>query len=200
MPTAGRPARCAERVGASRGVTVPDAVFPAGPQNLQALTSKPVLYVANVDEGEDEPPAALVEHAREGGDRAIALSAKIEAELAELDDEEATMMRAELGVAESGLDRMVRAAYDLLDLISFFTAGPETEAHAWSLRRGSSAWDAAGKIHSDIQEGFVKAEVIPWEQLVECGGYGPARDRGLLRIEGREYVMADGDVLTVKHT
>jgi len=181
-------------------VPVPDAVFPAGPQNLQALTSKPVLYVANVDEGEDEPPAALVEHAREGGDRAIALSAKIEAELAELDDEEATMMRAELGVAESGLDRMVRAAYDLLDLISFFTAGPETEAHAWSLRRGASAWDAAGRIHSDIQEGFVKAEVIPWEQLVECGGYGPARDRGLLRIEGREYVMADGDVLTIKHT
>jgi GTP-binding protein YchF len=189
-----------ERGEPVRSVTVPDAVFPAGPQNLQALTSKPVLYVANVDEGEDEPPAALVEHAREGGDRAIALSAKIEAELAELDDEEATMMRAELGVAESGLDRMVRAAYDLLDLISFFTAGPETEAHAWSLRRGSSAWDAAGKIHSDIQEGFVKAEVIPWEQLVECGGYGPARDRGLLRIEGREYVMADGDVLTIKHT
>ena len=85
-----------------------------------------MLYVANVDEGEDEPPAELVEHAREGGDRAIALSAKIEAELVELDDEEATMMRAELGVAESGLGRMVRAAYDLLELISFFTAGPET--------------------------------------------------------------------------
>ena len=109
------------------------------------------------------------------------------------------MMRAELGVVESGLDRMVRAAYDLLDLISFFTAGPETEAHAWSLRRGGTAWDAAGKVHSDIQEGFVKAEVIPWDALVECGGYGPARDRGLLRIEGREYVIADGDVITVKH-
>ena len=176
------------------------AVAPPDRSNLQALTSKPVLYVANVDEGEDEPPAALVEHAREGGDRAIALSARIEAELAELDDEEAAVMRAELGVGESGLERLVRAAYDLLDLISFFTAGPDTEAHAWSLRRGGTAWDAAGKIHTDIQEGFVRAEVIAWEELVECGGYAPARDRGLLRIEGRDYVIADGDVITVKHT
>ena len=95
---------------------------------------------------------------------------------------------------------MVRAAYALLELISFFTAGPGVEARAWSLRRGGTALDAAGKIHTDIQQGFVKAEVIPWEQLVECGGYAAARDRGLLRIEGRDYVMADGDVLTVRHT
>jgi GTP-binding protein YchF len=183
-----------------RSVPVPDAVDPVGPQNLQALTSKPVLYIANVDEGEDEPPAALVDHARRSGDRAIALSAKIESELVELGPEEAAVMREELGVAESGLDRMVRAAYSLLELITFFTAGPGVEARAWSLRRGGTAWDAAGKIHSDIQEGFVKAEVIPWDELIACGGYTEARDRGLLRIEGRDYVMRDGDVLTVKHT
>jgi hypothetical protein len=189
-----------ERGEPVRSVPVPEVVDPVGPQNLQALTSKPVLYVANVDEGEDEPPAALVEHARAGGDEAIALSAKIEAELAELDEEEATLMREELGVAESGLDRMVRAAYSLLDLISFFTAGPGVEARAWSLPRGGTALNAAGRIHTDIQQGFVKAEIIPWDVLIDCGGYAPAREAGLLRIEGREYVMQDGDVLTVKHT
>jgi len=189
-----------ERGEPVRSVPVPDEVGPRGPGGLQALTSKPVLYVANVDEGEDDPPAALVEHARAGGDRAIALSAKIEAELVELDPAESEVMRAELGISESGLGRMVRAAYSLLGLISFFTAGAAVEARAWSLRRGASAWEAAGKIHSDIQDGFVKAEVIPWAKLVECGGYAPARDRGLLRIEGRDYVVEDGDVITVKHT
>ena len=189
-----------ERGEPVRSVPVPDAVDPVGPQNLQALTSKPVLYVANVDEGEDEPPAALVEHARKSGDEAIALSAKIESELVELDDEEAAMMREELGISESGLGRMVRAAYSLLNLISFFTAGQEKEARAWSLRRGQSAWHAAGRIHSDIADGFVKADVIGWEDLVRLGGYNAARDEGLLRVEGRDYVMQDGDVITVKHT
>ncbi|MBA2523199.1 MAG: redox-regulated ATPase YchF [Solirubrobacterales bacterium] len=189
-----------ERGEPVRSVPVPEAVGPAGPRQLQALTSKPVLYVANVDEGEDEVPAELLAHARRSGDEAIALSAKIEAELAELDDSEAVSMREELGLAESGLGRMVRAAYSLLELISFFTAGPAVEARAWSLRRGQTAWHAAGKIHSDIQDGFVKAEVIGWQDLVDLGGYVAARDKGLLRIEGRDYVMADGDVLTVKHT
>ena len=188
-----------ERGEPVRSVAVPDAAAD-GPRQLQALTSKPVLYIANVDEGEDEPPAALVEHAHRSGDEAIALSAKIEAELVELDAEESAMMREELGLQESGLGRMVRAAHALLQQISFFTAGPAVEARAWSLRRGQSAWHAAGRIHTDIQDGFVKAEVIGWKELVEAGGYAPARDRGLLRIEGRDYVMADGDVLTVKHT
>jgi GTP-binding protein YchF len=189
-----------ERGEPVRSVSVPDAVYPAGPQQLQALTSKPVLYVANVDEGEDQAPAELVEHARRSGDQAIALSAKIEAELVELDDEEAEVMRAELGIAESGLGRMVRAAHSLLELISFFTAGPGVEARAWSLRRGQTAWHAAGKIHTDIQDGFVKAEVISWTDLVEHGSYAAARDKGLLRIEGRDYVIEDGDVITVRHT
>ncbi|KAA0266414.1 MAG: redox-regulated ATPase YchF [Acidobacteria bacterium] len=189
-----------ERGEPVRSVPVPDAVGPRGPRSLQALTSKPVLYIANVDEGTDEAPPELAGHARAGGDSAIALSAKIEAELAELDAGEAELMRAELGISESGLDRMVRAAYSLLGLISFFTAGAGVEARAWSLRRGCTASDAAGRIHTDIQRGFVKAEVIGWRDLVECGGYAPARDRGLLRIEGREYVMEDGEVITVRHT
>lgn len=189
-----------ERGEPVRSVPVPDAVGSAGPRHLGALTSKPVLFIANVDEGEDKPPAALVEHAHASGDEAIALSAKIEAELVELDDDEAAMMREELGLAESGLGRMVRAAHSLLELISFFTAGPAVEARAWSLRRGQTAWHAAGRIHTDIQDGFVKAEVIGWKDLVDLGGYTAARDKGLLRIEGRDYVMTDGDVITIKHT
>ena len=189
-----------ERGEPVRSIPVPDAVGAAGPRNLQALTSTPVLFIANVDEGDDEPPDDLVEHARRGGDEAIALSAKIEAELVELDDEEAAVMREELGLAESGLGRMVRAAHSLLELISFFTAGPAVEARAWSLRRGQTAWHAAGRIHTDIQDGFVKAEVIGWEDLVAMGSYPAAREKGLLRIEGRDYVMSDGDVITVKHT
>lgn len=187
-----------ERGEPVRSVPAPDAA-PDAVRSLQALTSKPVLYVANVDEGETEPPAALVEHARAAGDGAIALSAKIEAELAELEGEDAAAMRDDLGLDESGLDRMVRAAYSLLDLISFFTAGEGKEGRAWSLRRGLTAWHAAGRIHSDIADGFVKAEVIDWSELVDAGGYAAARERGTLRIEGRDYVMQDGEVLTVKH-
>ncbi len=184
----------------------PVRAFPAPPdapdavRKLQALTSKPVLYVANVDEGVLAPPAELLAHAEASGDEAIALSAKIEAELAELEGDDAAAMREDLGLSESGLDRMIRAAYSLLDLISFFTAGEGTEGRAWSLRSGSTAWDAAGRIHSDIADGFVKAEVIGWRELVDAGGYAAARERGALRIEGRDYVMADGDVITIKHT
>ena len=188
-----------ERGEPVRSVPVPDSI-PAAIRNLQALTSKPVLYVANVDEGESDAPAALVEHARAAGDEAIALSAKIEAELAELDEEDAAVMREDLGLTESGLGRMVRAAYSLLELISFFTAGEAVEGRAWSLRKGLSAWHAAGRIHSDIADGFVKAEVIDFQDLIDAGGYAGARERGTLRIEGRDYVMRDGDVITVKHT
>jgi ribosome-binding ATPase YchF (GTP1/OBG family) len=130
----------------------------------------------------------------------VAVSSRIEAELSELDDDEAAVMREELGVAESGLDRVVRGAFGLLDLLAFFTAGEGKPAQSWHLRRGLTAWHAAGGIHSDIQKGFVRAEVINWEALVEAGGYAGARDRGTLRLEGRDYVMADGDVITVKFT
>ena len=181
-----------------RAVPLPDAA-PDAARNLQALTSKPVLYVANVDEGDADVPAALAAHAETEGAAAVAVSARIESELAELPPDEAAEMRGELGAAEPGLERLVRAAYDLLDLITFFTAHAGAEARARALRRGSTAWDAAGRVHTDIQEGFVRAEVIGWEDLVDAGGYSDARERGILRTEGRDYVVADGDVVTIRH-
>ena len=185
---AGRPAR---------GVPVPDAA-PDASRNLQALTTKPILYVANVDEGDAEAPQAVVDHAAAIGAGVVAVSARIEGELAELDPAEAEEMRESYGVEGSGLARLVRAAYELLELITFFTAGEDKEAVARPLQQGATAWEAAGTIHTEIQEAFVKAETIGWRQLVECGGYVAARDRGLLRIEGRDYVVQDGDVITIK--
>jgi GTP-binding protein YchF len=180
-----------------RSLPVPEAAADA-PRRLSALSSKPVLYVANVDEGVDEVPAALAEHARERGAVVVAVSARVESELAELGDADAAEMRGELGITESGLERVVHGAFDLLDLIIFFTADAGTEAMARSLPRGSTAWEAAGRVHTQIQDAFVRAEVLTWEELVEAGGYAGARDRGLLRIEGRDYVVADGDVVHIK--
>jgi ribosome-binding ATPase len=183
----------------ARTVPVPDDA-PDAMRNLHPLTSKPVLFVANVDEGTDEVPPEIAEFAATQGAGAVAVSSRIEAELSELDDEDAETMRAELGVSESGLQRVVRGAYDLLDLIAFFTAGEGKPAQSWHLREGLTAWRAAGEIHSDIQRGFVRAEVIAWDALVDAGGYAGARERGTLRLEGRDYVMRDGDVITVKFT
>ena len=173
----------------------PDAV-----QLLSPLTAKPVLFVANVDEGSGEVPPAILEHAHSHAAEAVAISARLDAELAELDPEDAAAMRADLGLTESGLHAVIRGAFSLLDLIAFFTAGEDKPAQSWHLRRGLSVWHAAGLIHSDIQRGFVRAEVIGWEQLVDAGGYAGGRERGTLRLEGRDYVMADGDVITVKFT
>jgi hypothetical protein len=181
----------------ARSVPAPDAAAHA-PRNLQALTSKPILYVANVDEGDAEPPQAVTDHAAAVGAGVVAVSARIEGELAELDPAEAEEMRESYGVEGSGLARLVRAAYDLLELITFFTAGEDKEAVARPLRRGATALEAAGTIHTEIMEAFIKAEVIGWEALVECGGYVAARDKGLLRIEGRDYAVTDGDVITIK--
>jgi ribosome-binding ATPase len=182
-----------------RTVPVP-ADAPDAMRNLFPLTGKPVLYVANVDEGDDEVPAVVAEHAAAVGAAAVAVSSRLEAELAELDDDDAAAMREDLGVAESGLSRVVRGAFELLDQLAFFTAGEDKPAQSWHLRRGLSAWHAAGLIHSDIQRGFVRAEVIAWDRLVEAGGYTGARERGTLRLEGRDYLMGDGDVITVKFT
>jgi ribosome-binding ATPase len=186
----GRPAR----------TVPPPEEAPNALRDLGPLTAKPVLFVANVDEGDDDVPAEIAAHAEAQGARAVPISSRLEAELSELDDDEAIGMREELGVGASGLQRVVGGAFALLDLIAFFTAGEDKPAQSWHLRRGLSAWHAAGEIHSDIQRGFVRAEVIGWEALVEAGGYAAARDRGVLRVEGREYVMADGDVLTVRFT
>jgi ribosome-binding ATPase len=182
-----------------RTVPVP-ADAPDAMRNLFPLTGKPVLYVANVAEDDDSLPGVVADHAAAEGAAAVAVSARIESELAELDDEEAAVMREELGAAESGLDRVVRGAFGLLDQLAFFTAGEGKPAQSWHLKRGLTAWHAAGEIHSDIQRGFVRAEVIAWDKLVEAGGYAGARERGTLRLEGRDYAMADGDVLTVKFT
>ncbi len=182
----------------ARSVPAP-ALAPTAAAELQALSSKPVLYVANLDEGESEPAAALVEHAQRQGAGCIGVSARIEAELAELPADQAVEMRSELGLAESGLQRLVRAAYELLELVTFFTAHRGSEARARALGRGLTAWDAAGKVHTEIQAGFVRAEVIGWRELVEAGGYGKARERGLLRTEGRDYVVQEGDVITIRH-
>jgi ribosome-binding ATPase len=182
-----------------RGVSVPEDAQHAA-RDLGSLTAKPVLFVANVDEGSDELPAEIAAHASAQGAGAVAVSSRIEAELAELEDDDAAAMREELGVSESGLERVVRGAFDLLRLIAFFTAGEAKPAQSWHLREGLTAWHAAGEIHSDIQKGFVRAEVIGWRELVEAGGYAAARERGTLRLEGRDYEMADGDVITVKFT
>jgi ribosome-binding ATPase len=187
----GRPAR----------TVPPPADAPDAMLRLQPLTAKPVLYVANVAEGDAaEPPAAVREHAERAGARAVAVSARLESELAELDDDEAAAMRDDLGLPESGLERVVHAAFELLHLISFFTADEGKEARAHAIAEGTTAWGAAGKIHTDMQRGFVRAEVIDWAALVDAGGYAAARERGTLRLEGRDYRMRDGDVMTVKFT
>ena len=188
------------RAGAPvRGVPVPEEA-PGALRDLGSLTAKPVLFVANVDEGSVDLPPEIAAHAAAQGARAVALSARIESELGELDDEDAAAMRAELGAGESGLARVVREAFALLELIAFFTAGEGKPAQSRHLRRGLSAWHAAGEVHSDIQRGFVRAEVIGWRELVDAGGYAGARERGVLRLEGRDYQLADGEVITVKFT
>lgn len=187
---AGRPAR----------TVPPPADAPDAATLLGSLTSKPVLYVANVEEGSHDVPPEIAQLATERGAGAVAISARLDAELGELDPGEAAAMRAELGLSESGLQSVIRGAFELLELIAFFTAGEDKPAQSWHLHRGLSVWHAAGMIHSDIQRGFVRAEVVPWDELVDAGGYAAARDRGTLRTEGRDYVVQDGDVITVRFT
>ncbi len=186
--SAGRPAR---------EVAVPEAA-PDAQRKLSPLTAKPVLYVVNVDEGESEAPADLVAHAEDMAAKVVVISARIEADLRELDPDEAEEMRNELGIERSGLQRLIRAAFDLLDLISFFTADTDKEAVAHTLPRGGTAYDAAGRVHGDIQKAFIRAEVVGWDELVDAGTYAAARERGTLRIEGRDYVVRDGDVIHIR--
>ncbi|MBA3508851.1 MAG: redox-regulated ATPase YchF [Thermoleophilaceae bacterium] len=198
----------------ARSVPVPDAA-PGALRNLSPLTSKPVLYLANV--GEDDPlevPPQLAAHAQAAGARATAVSARIEAELSELEPEEAELMREDLGLGhggpqvghggpragESGLDTVIREAWKLLGLITFFTAGEGKEGRAWAIREGTPARRAAGSIHTDIERGFVAAEVVSWKDLVETGSYAAARENAKLRVEGRDYPVRDGDVITVRFT
>jgi GTP-binding protein YchF len=165
---------------------------------LGLLTSKPVLYVANVDEASaatgNQYSALVVERAAQEGAGCVVISAKIEAELAELSQEERRAYLAELGLVEPGLNRLIREGYKLLGLITYFTAGPK-EARAWTVPQGTRAPQAAGVIHTDFEKGFIRAETIPYDDYVALGGEAGARDAGKLRLEGKDYVVKDGDVL-----
>ena len=165
------------------------------------LTTKPVIFAANVSEDElsggyadNENFKKLSAFAKEKGCEIIPVSARIEEEISQLDDEEKMEYLAELGIEESGLDRLVRASYRLLGLISYLTSG-EPETRAWTIVNGTKAPQAAGKIHTDFERGFIRAEVVAYDDLVECGNLVAAREKGLVRSEGKEYVMKDGDVV-----
>ncbi len=174
------------------------AIGPALRRELSLLTDKPVLYAANVAEQDlatgNAASAAVVALAAERGDIAVLVSARVEAELAELEEAERAEYLTELGVTSSGLERLIAAAYRLLGLITFLTAGP-TEARAWTIPDGATAPQAAGTIHSDFERGFIRAEIIAYDDYVALGGESGAREAGRLRVEGREYVMQDGDVV-----
>lgn len=163
------------------------------------LTSKPIIYAANISEDEilsedNAQVKALKELAAREGAEVIVVSAKIEEELAALSDAEKVQFLQELGIAESGLDKLIKASYSLLGLISYLTAGPK-ETRAWTIERGTKAPGAAGKIHSDFERGFIRAEVVSYEDLMNCGSYTAAKEAGLVRSEGKEYIVQDGDVV-----
>ena len=184
----------------ARTVPAPDDA-PDAAQLLGSLTAKPVLFVANVDEGDVEVPPAIAEYARRAGRRCRCRlgAARGGARRAPRPTRRRRCGQT-WGSRESGLQTVVRGAFSLLELIAFFTAGEDKPAQSWHLRRGLTAWHAAGQIHSDIQKGFVRAEVVSWDALVRYGGYAGAREHAALRLEGRDYLMSDGDVITVKFT
>ena len=165
------------------------------------LTYKPVIFAANVadsdlaDDGESNEYVAKVrEFASAEGFEVFVISAQIEQEISELDDEDKAMFLEELGLSESGLDKLIKASYKLLGLISYLTAGKQ-ETRAWTITNGTKAPGAAGKIHSDFERGFIRAEVVNYQDLLDCGTYSAAKDKGLVRLEGKEYVVKDGDVI-----
>ena len=168
---------------------------------MDLLSYKPVIYVANVSEndiasGEDNGFVKKIkEAAASESAEVITLCAKIEAEVSEFDDEERFLFLDELGITESGLDKLIKTSYRTLNLISFLTAG-EKEVRAWTIRNGMKAQAAAGKIHSDLERGFIRAETIAYDKLIECGGnLAFAKEKGLVKAEGKEYVVKDGDVI-----
>lgn len=170
-------------------------------KNLNLLTAKPVIYAANVGEedlandgADNEGVQAVREYAKETGSEVFAICAQIEEEISELDDEERQMFLDDLGLKESGLEKLIRASYHLLGLMSFLTSG-EDETRAWTIKQGTKAPQAAGKIHTDFERGFIKAEVVNYKDLLENGSLAAAREKGLVRMEGKEYVVQDGDVI-----
>ena len=191
---AGRPAREAELSEEEQSLL----------RDLNLLTRKPILYVANV--GEDEAATADAEnphvqavqdYAVRTGAQVVTVSARLEEEIAELDAEEAAVFLEDLGLKESGLDRLIHGAFALLGLQTFLTAG-EDECRAWTITRGTTAPKAAGKIHTDFERGFIRAEIVSYDDLVSLGSVAAARDKGLVRLEGKDYVMQDGDVVNFR--
>jgi GTP-binding protein YchF len=170
-------------------------------RSLDLLSGKPVIYAANVSEDEavaDGQDNAFVKEVRdfaaaENSD-VVVICAKLEAEIAELEEDEKSAFFEDLGIDESGLDKLIKSSYHLLDLISFLTAGPQ-EVRAWTIRKGSKAPQAAGKIHSDFERGFIRAEIVAYDDLINCGSMAAAKEKGLVRSEGKEYIVKDGDVI-----
>ncbi|MBB6096619.1 hypothetical protein HNR42_000031 [Deinobacterium chartae] len=170
------------------------------PKDFGLLTGKPVIYVANVadsDLAEDNDMVKAVrEYAAKEGAEVVKISAQIEGELAEMPEDEAAAFLEELGIEESGLNKLVRVGYRTLGLITFITSG-EKEVRAWTIRQGTKAPGAAGEIHSDLERGFIRAEVIQWDKLIEAGGFAAAKAKGWVRTEGKDYVVQDGDVILI---
>ncbi len=168
-------------------------------RDLFLLTAKPVIYAANISEDEvatedNKYVSAVKEYAQKQGAKTVVICAKLEEELASMDAEDKAMFQQEYGIDKSGLDKLVSACYDLLGLISYLTAG-EKETRAWTITKGTKAPQAAGKIHSDFEKGFIRAEIVDWQVLLECGSYVAAKEKGKVRSEGKEYVIKDGDVV-----
>lgn len=165
---------------------------------LQLLTTKPILYVCNVDEGSaaegNDFSAQVAQMAAEQGAGTVVISAAIEEEISQLDADEASVFLEELGLDEAGLDRLIRAGYDLLHLETYFTVGPK-EARAWTIKAGTAAPQAAGVIHGDFERGFIRAETIAYDDYVACQGESGAKEKGKMRVEGKTYIVKDGDVL-----
>ena len=169
--------------------------------SLFLITTKPVIYACNIaesdiakDEDSIEHVCKVKEYAKKENAEVLVISAKVEQELTELEDDERALFLEDLGLKESGLDRIIKIGYRLLGQISFLTAG-EKEVRAWTITKGAKAPEAAGKIHSDFEKGFIRAEVVSYETFVECGGYVSAKEKGKVRVEGKEYVVSDGDVM-----
>ena len=185
----------------AKGFETDDEDEQAWLDSYNLLTYKPVIYAANVCEDDLADDAAgnahvakVREYATEGNSEVFVICAQIEQEIAELDDDEKAMFLEDLGLKESGLEKLIRASYHLLGLISYLTAGKQ-ETRAWTITRGTKAPQAAGKIHSDFERGFIRAEVVNYQDLLDCGSYSAAKDKGLVGLEGKEYVVKDGDII-----
>ena len=173
-------------------------------KTLFMITSKPVLYACNVSEDDimsgnlnNKYVQQVKEYAEKENSGVMVVCAKLEEDLSGLEDEEKAEMLSEYGLEESGLDKLIQASYKLLGLMSFLTAGVQ-EVRAWTIKQGTKAPQAAGKIHSDIERGFIRAEIVSYDDLVECGSEAKAKEKGLFRLEGKEYIMQDGDVVNFR--